>query len=271
MISTLPSLSGWLENFLLNNGRQPGANSRRKIVTVIGSGGKTSLIWFMAAALAVIPDRKILVTPTTKMLVPPYAAKRNAGLNFYTRYFSSPEMVTAAASGITLAGNFNKASGKLESFPLPKLESMINDYDFVLIEGDGSRALPYKAWESYEPVVPSFTDLTIGMLPIQGLGEAITEKTVCRLELFLARTGALKGEALTKEHLKRVISGNETGSSTGLFAKARGKKLLFLNQVEDAASLKNARELAEILPKNFRKTLAAIIAGSVMENLVFEL
>ena len=213
-------------------------DSRR--ITVVGSGGKTTLIWHLASSLA--PGRKILVTPTTKMFVSP----------------SPPP-------GVTLAGVFNGASGKLESLPPGQLEEAIHGYDFVLIEGDGSKGLPLKAWSTDEPVVPAFTDLTIGVLPLWPIGKPVSENLIHRLPLFLTLTGAAPGEPITQGHILRVITGGAAGeaSPSGLFAKARGKKLLFFSQVEDDAALKQAQDLAEALPAEFRSGLSGVVAGSV--------
>ena len=103
----------------------------------------------------------------------------------------------------------------------------------------------------------------------------ISEKIVHRLPLFLSLTGASRRELISQEHLQRIITGrtSRTGGSylPGLFAKACGKKLLFLNQVEDKDSLKHARELVENLPPDFRSSLSGIIAGSIQEDRVTEL
>jgi len=218
-----------------------------RCITVIGSGGKTALIWHLASSLA--PDRKILVTPTTKMFVPP-----------------SP------LPGVTLAGVFNGESGKLESLPPGQLEEMIHGYDFVLIEGDGSKGLPLKAWSEDEPVVPAFTDLTIGVLPLWPIGKPVSENLIHRLPLFLTLTGAVSGEPITSGHILRVITcgvAADEASPPGLFAKAKGKKLLFFSQAEDDAALKQARGMAAALPVEFRSGLSGIIAGSVRKDEFF--
>ena len=255
------SLSAWFETLLFGTGRE----GQKTVVTVIGSGGKTSLIWRLAASLR--PGRKILVTPTTKIFVPPEGSK------LYDGYYNG--VPRAAAPGITLAGLFNEASGKLESLPLQDLEGIIPYYDLVLIEGDGSRELPLKAWTKDEPVVPASTAFTIGVLPLWPLGKPVSEKLIHRLPLFLTLSGAAQGESLKPEHFLRLITGVSKGTGAlplpGLFAKARGRKVLFFNQIEDDEALRQARELVDLLPPEFRGGLTAIIAGSVQKNIIEEL
>jgi len=256
------SLSAWFEK-----GTQPKPKARHlfRCMAVIGSGGKTSLIWRLAASSS--PSRKILVTPTTKMFVPAPEAK------LYDEYSGSGVLPSCPASGVTLAGIFNEDEGKLEALPQGKLKEIIPHYDLVLMEADGSRGLPFKAWAEDEPVVPPFTDLTIGMLPMRHLGEPVSENLIHRLPLFLALTGAAPGEALKMEHMLHLITGGTAGESfiPGLFAKAQGKKILFINQTEESSALRQARELAENLAPVFKSDdprlgLAAIIAGSVEFN-----
>ena len=234
------SPSAWIDNLLL---AEPGKNT--EVITVIGSGGKTSLIWHLAASF-VRSGRKVLVSPTTKMFPP-----------------SKP------VPGVTLAGHFNETSGKLESLPPEDLEKLVADHDFALLEGDGAKGLPLKAWAAHEPVVPPFTTLTIGVLPLWPLGKVISEDLAHRLPLFLELTGAAAGERLTQKHILSIITGGKT--QPGLFAKARGKKLLFFryadsyfdNHVDGGQAVKQAREIVEALPVEFRESLSGIICGNL--------
>ena len=261
------SLGVWFKNLL--------GDSHPCVVTVIGSGGKTSLIWHLAGVLTG-RNRRVLVTPTTKMFVP--------DKKFYDRYCNG--VPPCLDSGVTLTGTFNEANGKLEALPPGELEAIIPGCDIVLIEGDGSGGLPLKAWAEYEPVVPSFTNITVGVLPLWPLGKPVSENLVHRLPLFTALTGAVPGKVLEIEHLLRLITGSggavngvvsndaaitDTASAPGLFAKARGKKVLFFNQVEDDVSLRQAGVLTEHLPTEFRRGLSGIIAGSVKLDRLEEL
>lgn len=268
----MTSLNAWFENLLFGcAGEADSAETHGASITVIGSGGKTSLIWHLSASFAMRSGRKILVTPATKMFVPPPETK------LYDRYYGrcNDGILPEPVPGITLAGHFNETNGKLESLPPSQLEKMLAGYDLVLIEGDGSRGLPLKAWTKNEPVIPSSTSLCIGMLPLWPLGKPVSESLVHRLPLFLALTGAGPGEPIRPEHIERLITGRQAESGAvplpGLFTKARGKKVLFFNQIENEGALTQAREMAELLPPRFREGLCGIIAGSVRDDCVVEL
>lgn len=228
------SLSGRFEKLAF--GAAEDAKNRPPVITFTGSGGKTSLIELLAKQLT-HNGRKTLVSPTTKMRpFPPIP-------------------------GVTVAGRLNGESGKLEALPPEELEKIIGDYDLVLLEGDGSRSLPLKGWAPYEPVIPRFTTLTVGILPLWPLGKPLTAEIVHRLPLFCELAGARPGELLCITHLAALLGGG-TGKRN-LFSDAPGDKALFFNQIEDETARARGHELAALLESGFRDGLCAIIAGSV--------
>ncbi|MDR3170343.1 MAG: putative selenium-dependent hydroxylase accessory protein YqeC [Treponema sp.] len=232
----------------------------RPIITVIGSGGKTSLIWYLARKM----DRLCtLVTTTTKMGVPPPGAKR---YDHFLKYESPTDASQVPAPGVTLAVALDASGGKLVALPPEALEAMVRQYDYVLIEGDGSRQLPLKAWAAYEPVVPAYTTLTVGILPLWPVGMIVSQTIIHRLPLFSTLTGLGEGEVLSLGALVPVLTGGNSALGKGLFSAAQGKRVLFFNQIEDEKALDQARELLSLLPRSFLETLSMVIAGSVRQE-----
>jgi probable selenium-dependent hydroxylase accessory protein YqeC len=247
------SLNAWFEKIILNDESSSGKNGNRgvfpPVVTVIGSGGKTSLIWHLARSFSA--KRRVLVSTTTRMLPPP------ADIADY--------------KSITFMGKYNEADEKMESINIDTLKSSAYDYGCVLIEGDGSRNLPLKAWAGWEPVVPGFTSVTIGVMPVWPLGGKASPGLIHRLPLFTELTGAKEGALLTADHLALAISGrifygHASGAFTekrGLFASASKRRILFFNQVENEEGVKNARLVLSRLKGEFRAGLEYAVAGSV--------
>jgi probable selenium-dependent hydroxylase accessory protein YqeC len=243
-MSQMESLSGWFEEFAFGAAGAGGAKNRPVVITFTGSGGKSSLIELLARKMT-HNGRKTLAGPTAKMYpLPPIP-------------------------GVTLAGRLNRESGKLESLPPEELETAIQGYDLVLLEGDGSRGLPLKGWDPYEPVIPRFTTLTVGILPLWPLGKPVTPEIVHRFPLFCELAGARPGEILRITHLTAVIGGG--AEKRNLFSGNRGNRVLFFNQIEDETSLERARELAALLEDGFCGGFSAIIAGSVRQDRLYGL
>lgn len=262
-------LSAWFEYFIFGGTVQiTGAKTGGPVViTVIGSGGKTSLIWHLARCLRQGPDRsvrKILVTPGAKM------ALRQPDAQFDRFCEGAP---AAIFNGVTLAGISNEKTGKLDALASSDFERITGNYDLVLVEGDGSRGLPLKGWADNEPVVPAVTGITVGVISLGPLGMAASAELIHRLPLFCALTGAEPGEPLGLAHFAAAISGStkDGTAAKNLFSAARGKKVLFINQIEDDAACSRARELVSLLRPGFRLTLSAILAGSVRRNTVLPL
>jgi probable selenium-dependent hydroxylase accessory protein YqeC len=253
----------------------------RDVVSVTGCGGKTSLIWTLAACKR---KHKTLVTTTTHTQKP-----EDSGL-FDFFFDEAAGQSFTPSNGITLAGNPRRRGGlagsfSLSSFSLPALESIIPLFDYVFIEADGSRTLPLKAWAHYEPVITESTTISIGILPLWTLGKPVSGGFIHRLPLFTALSGASEGDSIKLEHYVPVISGftidgidmdsppeqADAGRAHSLFRIAKGKKILFFNQVEDRQQFENARRLVAMLPPGFRKELFAVIAGSIREQQVEQL
>ena len=70
--------------------------------------------------------------------------------------------------------------------------------DYVLVEADGSKRLPVKAHESYEPVVPPEANQTIALFGLSGLGKPIRE-VAHRAELYAKNLGVSPDTILTPQ------------------------------------------------------------------------
>lgn len=231
----------------------------RWCVTVIGCGGKTSLIQYLAQSSQPL---KTLVTTTTRMGIP------SPERSYHDRFWEYPPqdgVFPPPSPGITLAGRADRSAGKLESLPLDMLAGLVPRFDQTLIEGDGSRTLPLKAWAAYEPVIPPYTTLTVGILPLWTLGMTVSETIIHRLPLFTALTGAQPGEEIGLQHLVSVITGEAPPRGKGLFSVIQGQGILFFNQIESGKALAQAQALVSLLPPGFLSRLR-VIAGSVQQK-----
>ncbi|MDR2444708.1 MAG: putative selenium-dependent hydroxylase accessory protein YqeC [Spirochaetaceae bacterium] len=242
--------------------------SDRQVVSIIGCGGKTSLLWALATLAR---GKKTLVTTTTHTQRPEQAS------GLYDYFFD--EVASSGikpVDGVWLAGNVNSSDFSISSFSIPALERIIPFFDNVFIEADGSRTKPLKAWAAYEPVITDSTTVSVGILPLWPLGRPVSQEIVHRLQLFTALSGANEDHIIGLEHYLPVISGRTqdgfdrdsalSGFAHSLFKISGGEKVLFFNQVEDEEQMENARRLAAMLPPDFRAGLSAVIAGSVRQD-----
>jgi probable selenium-dependent hydroxylase accessory protein YqeC len=203
--------------------------AKPSIVSVIGCGGKSSFVNHLAASFDAPAGQPVILFGST---------------------VHTPRII-------------NKQSGETSPFCPETFSGILSPERVVFLEADGSRGLPLKGWAAHEPVIPSETTLTVGILPVRPLGRPAHAAFIHRLPLFLEQSGAEEGKPVLPAHLARLIACPE-----GLFGKARGSLLLFFNQIEDGASLAAAREIYALLPLAFRSRLLGCIAGSIRQNRV---
>ncbi len=165
-------------------------------VAVIGAGGKTSLIDQLGDEWA---DRGALIAPTTRI-------ERDQ---------------VRERPGVTYLGHLE--GKKLAGASPDAIEAAAKNYAITLMEADGSRRMPLKGWADHEPSVPDFATLTVGVINVRAIGLVPSDENTHRLPLFLAQTGLIQGEAVTRESLIRMIQGC-------LQRHARGRSLIVLRE-----------------------------------------
>ncbi len=233
---------------------------RVRSTAVIGSGGKTTLLWYLAAALGQNPANRVLVATTTKIGVPSEdgcydrTAFLPEGASAAVQAFFLEKELCAALPGVTLAGVAGSGR-KIGALPPDMLQLAAKVYTHVLFEADGAHMRPLKGWAGYEPVVPDWTARTIGVAPVWPVGHAAGEGIIHRFPQFCAITGIREGQAVTAEHIAAAIAAPQ-----GLFAKARGKKVLFFSAWQPGDEAR-AKDVLRKLPDAFLGGLSMVVAG----------
>ena len=274
---------------------------KHEIISVIGSGGKTSLINYLAKSYS---HEKVLISTTTKILLPkeeefdvlwlnPYCQNENRVMNSSRTRCDGDESSkrdtgknkvfykkVEGATGIVIAGD-EVLMDAIPKLQMPKKAEFIQSFerfDKVFLESDGSRGLPLKGWEDFEPVILPETTVTIGVIPISAIGKPATKDYIHRLPLWLELVGEKKLFSNDNGHIDRgnVARDEEENSliskvniaqmmisENGLWKEVRGDKILYFNQVEDERQLELAKEIIELLPKKCKGRMTKIIAGSI--------
>ena len=224
---------------------------RQSVIAVIGCGGKSTFIESLARECA---GKKTLITPTTKIWP---IRKKDVILKTGLEECISHN----AVKGIQCLGVLNETSGKLEALPPDLLESLIAQYDVVLLEADGSRGLPCKGWLPDEPVIPQYCTHTAGIVSLQALGKPASDDTVLRLPEFSALTGLQKGETITAQALARMVCGEN-----GMFRNGIGRQSIFVNQLDPGADVSAAGEWLNAIRQVYPDRFACLAYGSALKN-----
>lgn len=210
---------------------------KNDVVTLVGAGGKTSLMFSIAKELKL---KKVLVTTTTKIYYPLD--------DLYDYYYNYVEFPFKKMNGIIVMGNGINDENKIIGLEEEKIKTIREYFDIALIEGDGSRGLPIKAPEEHEPVIPSFSSIVIGVIGIDSLYKTINQQNIFRLERFCTITGAKIGNLLDEYKIAKLIS-----SKDGLFKRAPdgSRKIVILNKVDDEEKKALARKVFNLVQYEF--------------------
>ena len=166
---------------------------RPGVTSVIGSGGKTSLL----AALARELPGTVVLTTTTHILPFPDTP-------LVTSADADDVRAALAESRVVCVGSQAEKNGKLVT-PELGIDALASLADHVLVEADGARRLPLKAHAPWEPVIPARSGRTIIVLGASGLGHPVREK-VHRPELFCELAGCAPDDPATPELVARAAN-----------------------------------------------------------------
>jgi probable selenium-dependent hydroxylase accessory protein YqeC len=221
----------------------------KEVISLVGAGGKTTLMFALAREL--MNPKGVVITTTTTKIFPPSATDVPYVLTSSDR----GEIIDFILKNGTDLGHINLASGKSGATGKllgiePAVVQKLIDLDPVLhiiVEADGAACKPLKAPNpAYEPVIPPSTSLVIPIIGIEALGQALAEEHVFRSEIAAKLTGLSIGETLSAEVIANLIV-HPSGIIRG--SPGRARVVPFINKVDLQADLSGAREIGiKVLP-----------------------
>lgn len=236
------------------------------VVSLVGAGGKTSLMFRIAAELSAA-GRKVITTTTTKILFPSGRQSRHVLLD------PSPQsLLERAVEAIKKHRHLTLAHPRLEEHP-EKLAGLSPEwvdnlwvmgcFDCIVVEADGAAGRPLKAPAPHEPVICKSTATLLGVIGVNAAGKPLTDRWVFRPERFSRLTGLAAGDCIDEAAVAAVIL-----NSRGIFKGAPGhaEKMVFLNLTGDPALLKIARKILRRLQQDARcRRLTRVIIGNALD------
>lgn len=172
-----------------------------KIISIVGCGGKSTLLKNLALNSN---HNKILVTTSTKML--------KSQLSF-ADYINEYDV---RKDGIYAYYN-NFSDSKCSAIDTNKLESLIRNFDLVLIEADGCRnKLGKLTNREFEPNILDISTTTVGIVNLSILNQKVSEKNTFNFDLTTKET-------YSAENIFEYIN-----DENGLFKNSKGNKILCL-------------------------------------------
>jgi probable selenium-dependent hydroxylase accessory protein YqeC len=236
----LPSKTVWEKNSSLR--KALGIEEKvAPIISVVGAGGKTSTIEYLAKEYEAL-GKQVIVTTTTHMFRPTnWTWCREQTMEIVDKYL---EKETVLWIGLPCGDE------KMMSPDLAFLKQLKERILPILIEADGAKRLPFKFPGEREPVILEGSHMVIGVLGMDALGKPLKE--VCfRFELAAEYLHKSDDEVLTEDDYVEVIKSNY-GLKKGV---AQGMDyIVILNKVDNATRQEQAiRIRAELLKNGIQK------------------
>ncbi len=124
----------------------------------------------------------------------------------------------------------------------------------LLIEADGSRQKPLKAWADHEPPIPPFVDQVALVVGLEGIGKPLNDEFVHRAEIFSRLSDLKMGESVSAEALTRVLIHPEGGQKN---IPPNARRVALLNQADTAELQSSAHGMAHDLLSSFHSVVIA--------------
>ncbi|RPJ23580.1 MAG: putative selenium-dependent hydroxylase accessory protein YqeC, partial [Chloroflexi bacterium] len=132
----------------------------------------------------------------------------------------------------------------------------------LLIEADGSREKPLKAWAEHEPPIPAFVETVVQVVGLTGLGRILSDENIHRAEIFSKLSGISIGASITPDALVRVLTDIGGGLKN---VPVTARRVALLNQADTLELQSAAQGLAQALIPAYH----SVIVSSLKQEKIF--
>ncbi len=224
---------------------------RRELVSIVGAGGKTTILRTLGEELAATGARVVLTTTT--MLAEDQVGEPAC-------WSDLPSEVEARLSpGVPLFVVAGRVPGKVTGPSRTAVDRIFLEttVDYVMVEADGARKMMIKAPAEHEPVIPEASTAVIITMGFDAIGRSIAD-VAHRPDRVAALAGLTVDDLLTVDAAAQVLL-HPTG---GLKNIPAGANIAMALTKVTAGTRGAARELAAILESHPRVNSVVLLASS---------
>jgi probable selenium-dependent hydroxylase accessory protein YqeC len=233
------------------------------VISLVGAGGKTSLMFRLARELTRDGGR-VLTTTTTKIFTPMrkqssillLSESVKAIAQQANKLFKKNAHITAGSSILHL-------KHKLKGLKPETIDALWQSgvFRWIIVEADGAAGRALKAPAAHEPVVPQSTRWLIGVVGLVAVGKPLNAKWVFRPDLVSNMTGLDFGAAITEEAIATVLTDDK-----GIMKNSPPEALrfAFLNQADSEQRLIIAKRISQILGSTEESGFTRVLIGQML-------
>lgn len=237
------------------------------VVSLVGAGGKTSLMYRLAHEMSAAGGT-VLTTTTTKIKMPHPEQSRHVFLTT-----SSAELIEKAGEMRLRCRHMTAAmpgqpekSGKISGFTRTAIDEIERSgcFQWIVVEADGAAQKPLKVPAEHEPVIPGSSLWVVGVAGLSAVGKPLAPEWVFRHERFASITGLAQGQPISVGAVAAAVV-----HPSGIFkgTPSRARKILFLNAAGKADCIETGRRIAaRILAFDQAHPIERIVIGSPQEE-----
>lgn len=187
---------------------------QESIISIIGAGGKTTLLYALGDILS--KKNKVILTTTTKMYYPSHLKDSQILLeNDINKLYEKDKALVFLGS---------KDGNKIKSLNHKFLIEALSLYDQLIIEADGAKMLPIKIKNEQEPVILKGCNCVIQVIGLSCLNQKIKD-VLFRYKIACETFNIDENSRLNVDLLKKIILYNFEGIDCC-------KKIILFNQVD---------------------------------------
>jgi len=228
----------------------------REVISLVGAGGKTSLMFALGNELSA-KRKGIVLTTTTKIWEP---APSSSFALFLSEHISEMKKWVLKNLGqypYLVIARKKLDDGKLQGI-LPEWgEELLSlaDVSSIIVEADGAAGRSLKAPREGEPVLPESTTLLVPVVGIDVLGRPLDEQYVFRSQIAARILNAAPGTTVTEEMIARLLAELIKNQPE------KARMIPFINKVDVPGGLAQGRKLAQYLLRIEGLKMERVILG----------
>lgn len=183
-------------------------DGKKHNICLVGGGGKTTVIYELAAMWAAC-GRRVLVLTSTHILHPAdgsFAADAAAVHSLWQQ------------ERYAVIGTPEPATGKLKAPPQSLYEELRTQADVILCEADGSKHHPCKAPAAHEPVLLPESDIVLAVAGTDALGNSLQQ--ACQRSQLAAELLGCGAEKIIDAQMLALLLLSEQGARKNVGARA---------------------------------------------------
>lgn len=242
----------------LFNALQLNSINQNPIISLVGSGGKTTALFQLAKQFQVEGRRsQVFLTSTTHL-----GTWQKKFADHHIVIKDKNDFQNIPYDGIILfTGEIeNERAQPINNESLIWLHAYCKDSNIpLLIEADGSRQKALKSPAEHEPPIPNFTDIVIHVTGLSAIEKKLNDEYVHRAEIFSQLTNLEINQNITSESIIKALTHSQGGLKN---IPPYAKRIALLNQADTPELKSIGGEIAKKILNHFD----SVLVGSLQQG-----